>query len=144
MKVGKEIVPRLWARKAISAVADLPEWERMVLTVDRGASETVVPPDVARNLPLIHTSQVWTEYEVANGGVVVNLGEKRADIVTKLGNASSMIMSFQAVNVHKPLLAVSRLIEAGHQVHFDKREPHVLIPWERRFLCHVETGVMRF
>ena len=34
MKVGKEVVPNqlcgLWARKAISAVADLPEWERIV------------------------------------------------------------------------------------------------------------------
>ena len=102
-------------------------WERFFFTVDSGASETVVPLGVARNLPLIHTSQVGTEYEVANGGVVVNLGEKRADIITKLGSKSSMIMSFQVVKVHKPLLAVSRLVEAGHQVHFDKFEPQILL-----------------
>ena len=131
MKVGKEVFSStlcgLWAKKAISAVADLPEWERVVLTVDSGASETVVPPDVARNLPLLHTSQVGTEYEVANGGVVVNLGEKRADIVTKLGNKTILSMSFQVVKVHKPLLAVSRLVEAGHKVHFDKDDPHILL-----------------
>ena len=62
----------------------------------------LAPPDVARNLPLIHTSQVGTEYEVASSGVVVNLGEKRADIITKLGCKNSMIMSFQVVKVHKP------------------------------------------
>ena len=76
MRVDNEVFPNsrcgLWARKAISAVEDLPERERIVLTVDTGASETVaLLPDVARNLPLIHTSQVGTEYDVANGGVVV-------------------------------------------------------------------------
>ena len=103
------------AKKAISAVVDFPEWEGVILTVDSGASETVVPPDVARNLPLLHTSQVGTEYEVANGGVVVNIGEKRAGIITKLGNNTSLVVSFQVVKVHKPLLAVSHLVEAGHK-----------------------------
>ena len=79
------------------SAADLLEWERIVLTVDSGALETVVPPDVARILPLIHTSQAGTVYEAAIGEVVVNIGEKRADMITKFGNTSSMIMSFQAV-----------------------------------------------
>ena len=130
MRVGQEVCSStlcgLWAKKAISAVSDLPEWERVILTVDSGVSETVVPPDVARNLPLLHTSQVGTEYEAANGGVVVNLGEKRADIITKLGNTISLVVSFQIVKVHKPLLAMSRLVEAGHKVHFDKDDPHIL------------------
>jgi hypothetical protein len=131
VKVGREVFPSslcgLWARRAISAVADLPEWERIVLTVDSGASETVVPPDVASCLPLLHTSQVGTEYEVANGGVVVNLGERRADVIMKLGSKTSMILSFQVVKVHKPLLAVSRLVEAGHKVLFDKDDPHIML-----------------
>ena len=91
VKVGNDVFPSslcgLWAWKAISAVADLPEWERIVLMVDSGASETVVPPDVASCLPLLHTSHVGTEYEVANGGFVINLGERRADIITKLGSS---------------------------------------------------------
>ena len=78
---------------------------------DATLSETVVPPGVARNLPLNHTNVVGTEYEVANGGVVVNLGEKRAGIVTKLGSKTSMIMSLRVVKVHKPPLAVSWLVE---------------------------------
>ena len=36
-------------------------------------------------------------------------------------------MSFQVVKVHKPLLAVSRLVEAGHKVHFDKDGPRILL-----------------
>ena len=72
VSVGKDVFPSslcgLRARKAISAVADLPEWERIVLTVDSGASETVVPLDFASCLPWLHTSQVGTEYEVAIRG----------------------------------------------------------------------------
>ena len=111
LKVGKEVhspsLCGMWAKGAVSVVASLPEWERVVLTVDSGAAETVIPPSVARNLPLLHSSLVGTEYEVANGGVIINLGEKRAEVVTKLGNAVSMLMNFQVVKVHKPLLAVS-------------------------------------
>ena len=146
IKVGNEVIPNhlcgLWARKAISGVADLPEWERIVLTVDSGVSETLVPPYVARTLPLIHTNQVGTEYGVANGGVVVNLGEKRADIITKFGNTNPKIVSFQVVKVHKPLLAVSRLVEAGHQVHFDNIELHILVTLGEKVLMSCR-GPMR-
>ena len=68
MRVGQEVhspgLCGLWLRQALSAVADLPEWERLVLTVNSGASVTVIPPHVASFLPLLHSSQVGTEYEV--------------------------------------------------------------------------------
>ena len=38
-----------------------------------------------------------------------------------------MFMSFQVVEVHKPLLAVSKLIEFGHSVTMNKNDPHVLL-----------------
>ena len=64
----------LWARQALSHVQE-SEWELIVFTVDSGASETVVPPSVGRGLPLVDSDKVGLEHEVANGGVVVNLGE---------------------------------------------------------------------
>ena len=45
----------------------------------------------------------------------------------KLGSKTSMILSFQVVKVHKPLLAVSRLVEAGHKALFDKDDPHIML-----------------
>ena len=69
--------------------------------------------------------QVGVEYEVANGGVIVNLGERRATVKTKMDSDASFIMYFQVVEVHKPLLAVSRLVEAGHKVLFDAVDPHI-------------------
>ena len=95
--------------------------------MDSGASDIVVPPHVARNLPLLHSSKVGVEYEVANGGVIVNLGERRATVRTKMGSDASFIMSFQFVEVQKPLWGVSRLVEVGPKVSFDKVDPHMLL-----------------
>ena len=43
-----------------------------------------------------------------------------------MNSEASVIMSFQVVEVHKPLWAVSRLVAAGNQVLFDKVDPHIL------------------
>ena len=115
----------LWARNALMAASQKPRWERVVLTVDSGASDTVLPPSVARNVPLLPSPKVGTEYEVANGGVVVNLGEKKAQIKLREDSPNSLIMSFQVVEVHKPLLAVSSLVQAGHEVIFSDDDPHI-------------------
>ena len=131
VRVGGQVHPErlcgLWLKQSLMAAAEMPEWERVVLTVDSGASDTVIPPSVARHLPLINSDKVGIEYEVANGGVVVNLGERRAEVSTKMGHANTFLMSFQVVDVHKPLLAVSKLVAAGHKVIFDKDEPHILL-----------------
>ena len=109
------------------AAAEAPEWERVILTVDSGASDTVLPPSVARNVPLVSSDKVGIEYEVANGGVVINLGERHAEISTGEGHKNTFLMSFQVVEVHKPLLAVSKLVAAGHKVIFDDKSPHILL-----------------
>ena len=49
-------------------------------------------------------------------GVGVNLGDRQAEVITKLCSKTSFLMHFQIVEVHMPLLAVSRLVEAGHKV----------------------------
>ena len=56
---------------------------------------------------------------------MVNLGEKRAEMKLHENDKTSLIMSFQVVEVHEPLLAVSKLVENGHQVVFDKDKPHI-------------------
>ena len=105
----------------------MPERERVVLTVDSGASDNVLPPHVAINFPLLHSPKVGVDYDVANGSVIVNLGERRATVKTKMDSEASFIMSFQVVEVHKPLLALSRLVEAGRKVLFNKVDPLILV-----------------
>ena len=131
LRVGNGLAPKslcgLWAKQALNAVSSKPQWERVVLTVDSGASDMVLPPSICSNIPLAHSSRVGTEYEVANGGTVINLGERKAEMKLREGDTSTMILSFQVVEVHKPLLAVSKLIEAGHSVHFNQGDPHILL-----------------
>ena len=144
LKVGDQVhnasLCGLWAKQALMAASELPEWERIVLTVDSGASDTVVPPHVAKHLPLLPSPKVGMEYEVADGGVVVNLGERKGEIKTSLNGTSSFIMSFQVVEVHNPLLAVSRLIEAGHRVIFDKKDPRILLSNNEKVLMNCVGG----
>ena len=109
------------------AAQEHPRWERLILTVDSGASDTVIPPHVGCNIPLSHTYRVGMEYEVANGGVLYNLGEKRANVLMSRESDTPFLMSFQVAKVHKPLLAVSKLVEAGNNVIFDKHDPHILL-----------------
>ena len=78
-------------------------------------------------MPRVDSEKVGLEYEVANGGVVVNLGEKHAEVRTSSSAKSSFLMSFKVVDVHKPLLAASKLVAAGNKVIFDDNDPHILL-----------------
>ena len=63
----------------LSAINDVG-WERITLIVDSGASDTVIPPKVCRAAAIRHSSKVGTEYEVADGGVPKNIGEKLCEM----------------------------------------------------------------
>ncbi len=110
-----------WLREvregSLSAVAQ-PEWEEITITVDSGASETVAPLNMAMHVPIesSEASLRGAKYEVANGGVLHNKGEKNC-IVQAFGG-SAKLLCFQVCDVHKPLLAVSKLCEAGNAVVF--------------------------
>ena len=63
----------------LSAIND-GGWEQITLIVDSGASDTVIPPKVCRAEEFRHSSKVGTEYEVADGGVAKNMGEKLCEM----------------------------------------------------------------
>ena len=94
------------------------EWEEVIITVDSGASETVAPLSMAKMIPIQSSpgSLRGAKYEVANGQVIHNKGEKRC--ILQNDGGTEKLLSFQMCDVHKPLLAVSRLCETGHAVVF--------------------------
>jgi hypothetical protein len=57
-----------------------------------------------------------TEYVTADGMRIPNLGEKRVHGTTTSG--SPLNVKFQVTQVEKPLMAVSKLVDAGHTVQF--------------------------
>ena len=101
----------------------------MTFLVDSGASDTVVPPTVCASAQLHMTAKVGTEYEVADGGVVENLGEKRClmKVNQSTSSAEATSMVFQVVDVSKPLLSVCKVCQAGHQVVFGKDESAIWV-----------------
>ena len=96
-------------------------WEKITLIVDSGASDTVMPPKVCRAAEIRHSSKVGTEYEVADGGVAKNLGEKLCELKLNEGDADGMEIAFQVVDkVNKALLSVHRVCQQGHDVVFSE------------------------
>ena len=102
---------------AISGVS-MSEWEEVSITVDSGASETVAPESMAKAIPVDSSpgSLRGAKYEVANGHIIHNKGEKRC--ILQNDGGTEKLLSFQVCDVHKPLLAVSKLCEIGHAVVF--------------------------
>ena len=103
------------------AAATETRWEKVTLTVDSGASDTVVPPTVAPGAPLQKSDRVGIEYEIADGHVIENLGEKHCLTKFSDSNAAPMLMNFQVVDVSKALLSVHRVTEQGHDVQFSTK-----------------------
>ena len=77
-------------------------------------------------------SERGTEYEVANGGVIINEGEKRCLMWTP-GSTTPKGIVFQVTDVHKPLMSVGAMCDAGYECLMSK---------EGGFMRDAETGEM--
>ena len=92
--------PRQWGRSSLSpleytnaskalihgsfsAVGADEEWAEIELTADSGACDTVIPRTTAESIPIMQSlaSLQGTQYEVANGQSIPNLGERRCPSV---------------------------------------------------------------
>jgi hypothetical protein len=94
-------------------------WEKITLIVDSGASDTAVPPKVCRAAEFRHSTKVGAEYEVADGGVAKNLGEKLCEMKINETDEVGLEIAFQVVDkVNKALLSVHRVCMQGHDVVF--------------------------
>ena len=134
------VLDGLWQRKSSLSAVRPPEWERLILTVDSGASDTVVPPSVCSLAPLHMTNKVGIEYEVSNGAVIENLGERRVQMKDPK-SGKLLNMAFQVVDVHKPLLSVSKITEQGHTVVFGKDESYIELVGGDRLPLQSRDGV---
>ena len=96
------------------------------MTVDSGASDTVIPPHLLNLCALIHTSKVGTGYEEANGDIVHNLGERRCIMRVAEESKIERHIAFQVFGpVHNPLLAVSSIARQSHQGVFAEQDAHI-------------------
>ena len=91
-------------------------WEMLEITVDSGACDTVLPVGMLGSVTLISTpaSRNLKSYEVANGCTIINEGKKRCLMMTP-GSQTPKGIVFQVTNVHKPLLSVGAMANAGYE-----------------------------
>ena len=79
-------------------------------------------------IELMHSPKVGTEYEVANGEVVHNLGEKKCIMKITEKAKDELEIAFQVVeDIQKPLLAVSSIVAQGHKVVFALQDSEILL-----------------
>ncbi len=109
---------------AVAEEIDLyPGWSKLEFTVDSGATETVMG---LAQLAKIRVRRSRTShgalYEVANGGIIENEGERCFTGVSYRDERDavgvSRVVTAQVTSVNKALLSVARLEAAGYEVKF--------------------------
>ena len=90
------------------------------MAVDSGAGETVIPEDAVCSVAVTEgeAKRRGTQYEVADGKLLDNLGEKRLEVVSEEGGRKKMVA--QVCGVNKALLSVRKVTAAGNTCVFKK------------------------
>jgi hypothetical protein len=97
------------------------EWIEVELTADTGSCDTVVPRSLCPGIPIQPSLQSvrGMAYEVADGGELPNLGEKRCVMWTENASEARHI-NMQVADVHKALLSLSRCADMGFESRFGR------------------------
>jgi len=105
-------------KDSINAVGE-EEWVMMELTMDSGASDSVMPKGKCSQIPITESpgSRSEVRYTVATGHTVPNEGERQMRGCTNDWHMRNITM--QVADVHKPLCAMSKVCKAGHRIVLD-------------------------
>ena len=105
----------------MSVSSSLPESvEELEMLVDSGATETVASENDVECVPTEEGAAFkrGVKYEVANGTVIPNLGEKKFEAASEDGVTRHI--TAQVCDVNKALLSVKKMTKAGNRVIFDE------------------------
>jgi hypothetical protein len=100
-------------------------WEKITVTIDSGAVDSVGPKTMANDIPIRDTpaSRAGLKYRAANGTTIDNLGEKSTQGITKQGKKVGM--TFQIADVTKLLGAVRAMLAAVNKVVFETGNSYI-------------------
>jgi hypothetical protein len=73
---------------------------------------------MANKVPIVESegSRQGVMYMAANGTSMPNRAEKHIQLIT--GEGHKCMLNMQVTDVHKPLMSVARICDAGHEVTF--------------------------
>jgi len=120
----------------------VPEWEGIEMAVDSGASESVVSEDMLTGVETVegYAQKKGVQYEVADGTLIPNLGEKKFVAVSDAGVTRAM--KAQVCDVNKALLSVHRVVQAGNRVVFAASGSYVQDETSGETMALTEKGGM--
>ena len=105
----------------------LGKFEILTAIVDSGATVPVMNPNTGASYDVIPASANGTEYEIASGDTLEDLGEKKMVVLTVEGTLRGY--STRCADVTKSLQAVRALVKSNHAVCFGlgEGEDHLII-----------------
>ena len=121
------------------------EWKKVEVCCNPGAADTVMPLRMCDHISVKPSpqSERGTEYEVANGETIPNVGERRCVVMTE-GSELPKLMNFQVCDVHKPLLSATKVCDMNYRCvlernggHLEDQETGDVIPLHRRGSLYV-------
>eukprot|EP00974_Lingulodinium_polyedra_P057220 5504892-Lingulodinium_polyedra.AAC.1 len=95
-------------------------WKEIEVTIDSGACDIVMPISMCADIPVQESQKQreCMEYEVANGETIANEGERRCLLMT-MGAKTPKKIVFQVADVHKALLSITRVADAGYSCYLE-------------------------
>ena len=112
------------------------------MAVDSGATETVISEEMIKNISTQpgEASRRGAKYEVADGTIIHNQGEKRFHAESAEGVRRRFVA--QVTDVNKGLLSVNKLVKAGHKVVFDQGASYIEDKQSGEIMNMTEAGGM--
>ena len=94
-------------------------------TLDSGAAVCVMPKSWTPEYRVIPSpaSEKGQEYKAAGGQKLKDLGDRRLSV--KLANGKKCMLRTSVADVHKMLLSVSKVVDAGNIVHFSQESNYI-------------------
>ena len=135
----------------INNLTDYQGWKAIEVTFDSGACDIVMPLGMCAEIPVQESERQREriECEVANGETIPNEGERRCLLMT-VGAKSPKRIVFQVADVHKALLSITRVADAGYECHLNKAGGYLLdtftgekVPISRRGNLYVMKAWVR-
>ena len=128
--------------EGLNAIGD-DEWEELEMAMDSGATESVVGENMLTSVELQEGEAYrrGVRYEVADGTLISNKGEKRFVGVNEDGQERKMTV--QVCDVNKALLSVKKVVKAGNRVVFEEGSSYVenVDSGERMYMKEQDGGM---
>ena len=111
--------------------------ETLSIGIDSGAAVTIVPKAVAADYPINNSkeSRAGVTYRTASGDIIQDLGQRGLQLHSNSSDGRPSGLKARVGDVHKALLAVCEMVDAGHDVNFRRRDGK-----DASHCIHIATG----